>query len=99
MNCGGTGCASRADMEKREHTIFRIAAVTARTLDAWPDMKWEDVEAINRQTGWHTHVLQLETIPDPSDSSDTHGHYRLTRTELHRAWELAHTMREENDFP
>ena len=87
-------------MKKREHTIFRVATVIARTLDAWPDMKWEDVEAINKQTGWHTHVQQLETNPDPSDSSGTPGYqYRLTGTELHRAWDLAHTMREENDFP
>jgi hypothetical protein len=69
----------------------RLAASTmVQLMQEWPDLRWEDVQGINRHVGF-MHGTRGEGMIDTAGVGTGGG--RLGRTDLRHAWELAREIR------
>jgi hypothetical protein len=76
-------------MATTDYKVRLAASNMAKLMQEWPDLRWEDVQGINRHVGF-THATRGEGMVDVAGVGTGGG--RLGRTDLRQAWELAREM-------
>lgn len=73
-------------MANIEHRIHWVASNIVSMMQDWPEMKWEDVQGINRRVGFAHRSYGTGYMDNMSVGR---GHGRLGKDDLRKAWELA----------
>ena len=77
-------------MSTSPQKIHRLAVCLAQMLEDWPEMTWEDVQALYAHSSWAYADFRYDELSMSADLEIGPG--KVRRSDLREAWELAQAM-------
>ena len=77
-------------MSRSPQKVHRLTVCLVRMLEDWPEMTWEDVQALYAHSSWSYSDFRCDDLSVNRDMDARPG--LVCRSDLREAWELAQSM-------